>query len=268
MKRSLVVATAATAAAIAVTSAMDASGLTAFSALPLFPLAAIVLLVSRLPSRGAGLRWGAERYHLWAAAYPIVVIGLCAAIALGAGAATLSRVDWSKALGNVALVAVATILVALITEEGFFRGALWAVLRDAGLGRRKTLFWTSVAFALWHISAVTLHTGFDLPRAQVPLFLVNAALMGAIWGTLRLVSGSILVSSVSHGLWNGLAYGLFAYGGKVGALGVARTDIFGPEVGVVGVTLNALAIVAILLSARRQFSDAAPTAPVQVVIAP
>ena len=84
---------------------------------------------------------------------------------------------------------------------------------------------------------MTLSTGFDLPRAQVPLFLVNAALMGAIWGALRLVSDSIVVSSVSHGLWNGLAYALFGYG-------------------------------TVLVYARRQFSDDAPTAPVQVVIAP
>ena len=69
----------------------------------------------------------------------------------------------------------------------------------------------------------------SLLRAQIPLFLLNAAVLGAAWGVLRLRGGSILVSSVSHGLWNGLAYALFGYGTKVGALGIARTDIYGPD---------------------------------------
>ena len=62
--------------------------------------------------------------------------------------------------------------------------------------------------------------------------------MGLIWGMLRLISGSAVVASVSHAVWNGLAYGLFAYGTKVGALGVTETSIFGPEVGYAGLALN------------------------------
>jgi uncharacterized protein len=142
------------------------------------------------------------------------------------------------------------------------------VLGSAGLGRGRTLIWSSIAFALWHVSAVTLPTGFDLPRAQIPLFLINAAVLGAAWGVLRLRAGSILVSSVSHGVWNGIAYALFGYGTKIGALGIARTDIYGPEVGVVGLTLNVLALGVLLLRARPHFSDAIPTAPVHAVIAP
>jgi len=268
MTRALTLAIAATALAIAVTSIMDASGLTAFSALPLFPLAGI-LIASRRSWHGAGLRWGAGRDYAWALAYPAIVIGLCAAVALGSGdSPTLARVNWAKALGNVGLITVATFVIALITEEGFFRGALWAVIGDAGLQRRATLAWTTIAFALWHVSAVTLPTGFDLPRARVPLFLINAAVLGGMWGILRLRSGSIVVSSVSHGLWNGLAYTLFGYGTKVGALGITRTDIYGPEVGVVGLTLDLLALGITILLARRHFSDPIPTAPIHAVIAP
>ena len=268
MNRSLAVAVGATAVAIVVTSTMDASGLTAFSALPLFPLAGAVLLAMRASRGDAGLRLGSVRDYMRAVAYPVIVIGLCAAIALGTGGATLARVSWGRALGNVALVAAATVVVALITEEGFFRGALWAALGNAGLGRSGTLLWTSVAFALWHVSAVTLPTGFDLPRAQIPLFLLNAAILGAAWGVLRLRGGSILVSSMSHGLWNGMAYALFGYGTKVGSLGIARTDIYGPEVGVVGLTLNAVALGVLLVGARPHFSDPTPTAPVHVLSAP
>jgi hypothetical protein len=120
-----------------------------------------------------------------------------------------------------------------------FPRALWASRR------RRPLLFTSIAFALWHVSAVTLPTGFDLPVAQIPVFLVNAAVMGAIWGVLRDISGSLVVSSVSHGVWNGLAYALFGYGTKGGALGIRHTAIYGPEVGLVGLALNALVLFAV-----------------------
>jgi hypothetical protein len=98
--------------------------------------------------------------------------------------------------------------------------------------------WSSIAFSLWHWSAVVLKTGFDPPRAQVPVFMVNAMVMGAVWGLLRWISGSVIVSSVSHGLWNGIAYVFFGFGTKVGALGVKNTGLFGPEVGVLGLAVN------------------------------
>ena len=59
-----------------------------------------------------------------------------------------------------------------------------------------------------------------------------------IWGLLRWISGSVVVTSVSHGLWNGGAYVLFGFGSNTGALGVKNTAIFGPEVGVLGLVLN------------------------------
>ena len=54
------------------------------------------------------------------------------------------------------------------------------------------------------------------------------------------VSGSVLVASVAHAVWNAIAYGLFAFGSKVGALGVTETGTYGPEVGWVGLLLNAV----------------------------
>ena len=70
--------------------------------------------------------------------------------------------------------------------------------------------------------------------------MVNAAVLGLIWALLRSISGSIVVSSVCHGLWNGGAYAFFGYGTKVGALGIADTAIYGPEVGILGLGLNIL----------------------------
>jgi membrane protease YdiL (CAAX protease family) len=160
---------------------------------------------------------------------------------------------------NFLSIGVATTVVAIGTEEGFFRGWLFASLQRAGLGPAPVVLWTSVAFALWHISAVSLPTGFDLPAARIPLFIVNAAVIGAIWGILRLMSGSVIVASVSHGLWNGLDYALFAFGTKTGALGIKNTAVFGPEVGVLGLLLNVAFALLLWRLCRSQLRRAAPT---------
>jgi len=72
---------------------------------------------------------------------------------------------------------------------------------------------------------------------------VNGTLIGLSWGLMRLVSGSIIVTSVSHGVWNGMAYGLFGFGEKTGFLGIEKTWLYGPEVGLLGIVFN-LAFVA------------------------
>src|SRR5262249_5957788 len=94
--------------------------------------------------------------------------------------------------------------------------------------------------ALWHISAVTLDPDFKPPTAQIPIYLCNAAVAGAVWGLLRAQSGSIIVSSLSHGLWNGIAYVLFGFGGHAGSLGIRNNAAFGPENGFLGLGLNLL----------------------------
>lgn len=226
--------------AIAVTTTMDATGLSAFSALPLLPLMALFWYLERLPRQSVGFRWGRWSDYGLAALYPIVVIGLLVLISAALGAIDVSHIDGRRVALNLFRVAAATFLVAILTEEGFFRGWLWASLRKTGQTETRTLLWTSLAFALWHVSAVTLKTGFEPPAAQVPIFLVNAAVIGVVWGLLRAISGSVIVSSLSHGVWNGMAYVLFGFGTRVGALGIKNTAILGPEVGILGLTLNVL----------------------------
>ncbi len=227
-------------AAIAITTTMDATGLTNFSALPLCPLFFLFWRVERLPRVDIGFTWGSRRGYGLAVLYPVLVLGLAVAAAWLAGAIDVSATDWSTARKNLLAATIGTALVTVVTEEGFFRGWLWASLTRRGLGARQTLLWTSAAFALWHVSAIVLPTGFDVPRAQIPVFMINATLLGLIWGLLRHASGSVLVASVSHGLWNGGAYVFFGYGREVGALGIANTAVHGPEVGLVGVVLNGL----------------------------
>ncbi len=225
-------------AAIAITTTMDAGGLSAFSALPLFPLMGVFWYLERLSRPSVGFVWGRWSHYGLASLHPVLVVGVVAVASAAAGAVDLSQTNWKKACLNAALVTVSTTLVAIITEEGFFRGWLWASLERAGETPSRVLIWSSIAFSLWHLSAVTLETGFDLPSARIPLFMVNAAVMGAIWGLMRWISGSVIVASLSHGVWNGGAYVLFGFGTKVGALGIKDTAIFGPEAGVLGLALN------------------------------
>jgi hypothetical protein len=88
------------------------------------------------------------------------------------------------------------------------------------------------------------------------LFLVNAAALGAAWGLLRSLSGSILVASVSYGVWNGVAYVLFGFGTEVGALGVAETWLYGPEVGLLGLVLNVAVVATLWHWSRRRATSA------------
>ena len=131
------------------------------------------------------------------------------------------------------------ILMVLITEEGFFRGWLWASLKRSGQSDLQVLCWTSFVFVIWHISAISLDTGFDLPLEEIPIYLINISFLALIWGVLRMISGSVVVPAVSHAVWNAVDYPLFGFGEKVGALGITETQIYGPEVGILGIALGA-----------------------------
>lgn len=225
-------------AAITITTVMDAMDLSAFSALPLAPLLFLFWWWEKFSAREIGFRWGRLADYRMAIFYPLAVLGAATLVAFIGGAVDTSETNWNHFWLNFLAGGASTVLVVIVTEEGFFRGWLWASLLRAGKSETATLVWTSVAFSLWHLSGVALDTGFDLPTAQIPVFMANALFLGLIWGMLRLASGSLLVASVSHGLWNGLNYALFAFGTKTGALGVTQTSIYGPEVGFVGLVLN------------------------------
>jgi uncharacterized protein len=237
--------------AIAVTTTMDATGLSVYSALPLLPLGALLWFLQRLPRTDVGVRLGRPVHYGLALLHPLIVIGVLTALVFAFGVAEPAANLWQSAGKRVLVGSLAGTLAVLLTEEGFFRGWLWGSLRRAGLSDVRVLVWSSIAFAAWHISAVTLPTGFNPPAAQVPVFLLNALVMGLIWGQLRWVSGSILVPSFCHAVWNAVAYSLYGFGTKVGALGVRNTSVFAPEVGILGLVLNVLFAAALYLLYRR-----------------
>ncbi len=243
MKRSWIWPLIGVCVAIAITSAMDATGLANFSSLPLFPLLALFWYLQRFSARDVGFAWGGSRAPLCyglAILYPVVVMGLIIGVAALTGALHTAPPPHHKhsVWMILSINILSTIPIGLLTEEGFFRGWLWASLKRAGQGNAALVILTSVAFALWHWSSVILPTGFNPPLSQVPVFMLNATVLGAIWAMLRLASGSLLVSSVSHSVWNGLAYVLFGFGTGVGTLGIANTSLYGPEIGVLGLLMN------------------------------
>lgn len=225
--------------AVAITTTMDAVGLSAFSALPLCALM-LLFWYEHPPRARLGFTLGRWSHYGLAVLHPVVVIGTIAITAAAAGGIEAQDIDWRRAGINLAVQSLATMLIAMVTEEGFFRGWLWGSLERTGMPQTRVLLWTSAAFSIWHLSSVTFDTGFDPPVSQVPLYMLNAFMMGTIWGLLRWISGSIVVASVSHAIWNALAYVLFGFGTSVGALGIEDTALYGPEVGLMGLVLNAL----------------------------
>lgn len=222
--------------AIAATAVMDVVGL--INVVPLVLLFLLFWYLQRLSRAEIGLTWGRWRDYAVAVFYPALVLGLVGLIAWLSGAVKLAAIDWANTVFMLVIYILANGLGALVTEEGFFRGWLWASLQRAGVTERGVLVWTSLAFAAWHVSTALLPTAFHLPLAQVPIYILNAAVIGLIWALMRLRSGSIVVTSVSHGVWNGLAYVLFGMGTTLGALDIHNTGVFGPEVGLVGLALN------------------------------
>jgi membrane protease YdiL (CAAX protease family) len=231
--------------AVAATTTMDATGLSTFSAFALLPLMFLFWYLDRLSRAEIGFKWGTRAGYGIATLYPLIVMGAITVVATCARAIDFSKTNWNKAALNFAILMISTFLVAIVTEEGFFRGWLWGSLRRRRVKETHAVLWSSIAFAAWHISAVTLDPDFKPPAAQVPVFLINAAAIGAIWGLLRWISGSILVSSLSHGVWNALAYVFFGFGTRTGALGISNTAIFGPEIGILGLFLNLIFLFAL-----------------------
>ena len=227
-------------AALVITTAMDAGGLAMFSSLALLPLALLFWFLGRYARREMGLVLGGGAGYRWALLYPAVVPGALTLAAFASGAVDLTEADWNQAGMNLALMATTGMLGTLLTEEGFFRGWLWAALKRVGQGDRAALVATSAIFSLWHLSAVVLETDFAPPRALVPVFMANATLLGLNWGLLRQMSGSVLPAAVSHAVWNALVYTLFGFGEKAGELGVTQTWLFGPELGMLGPAGNGI----------------------------
>ena len=219
-------------------------------ALLLLPLLLIFWFLQRFSRREMGFVLGRPRHYSLGLLHPVLVISLMVMVAWMAGATNMENTDWSRVGLDFALMALTTILAALVTEDGFFRGWLWAALQRAGLSPSGVALWTGIAFGVWHLPYAILDAGYD-PFTELPLFIINASIIGFAWGLLRLISGSVIVPSVVHGIWNGAVYVLFNRGSEIGALGIQETAIFGPEAGLLGLALNVAYTIGLWLWYRR-----------------
>jgi membrane protease YdiL (CAAX protease family) len=194
----------------------------------------------RLTRREVGVAAGDAKSYAIAIAYPVAIIGCVAAGAWIAGLIDLSAYSATTTFRRISLNLLVTFVFALITEEGFFRGALWGSCARAGFSPAATLLWTSVAFGLWHLAVPLIEPDFAQPMTKVPQYVIGATVFGVAMGLLRMRSGSIVVPSFCHALWNAAVYTLFGTGEKVGQLGIADTGVWDPERGYAGLVLAIL----------------------------
>jgi membrane protease YdiL (CAAX protease family) len=192
--------------------------------------------------------------------HPVFVLSLLALVAWAAGATNIQNPAWSTIALEFAFAALLTMLVTLIGEDGFFRGWLWASLKHAGLNEHRVVLVTGIAFGLWHLPYGILDTGFN-PFTELPLYIFNASLIGVAWGLLRLISGSVVVTAVTHGIWNATVYVFFNRGAEIGVFGIQDIATYGPEAGGIGLALNLVYTLGLWVWYRRAASrQVVPTA--------
>ena len=233
-------AIAASLVAIATTATMDLNGLGVFSALTLIFVSLGFYFSNKPTKRELGLTWGKGSDYLTALSYPAMITVLTILISTGLLGETIQLSEKKAVYINLAAGLIIGPLMVLITEEGFFRGWLWATLKRTGLSNQQVLTVTTLVFTVWHITAVTTGGSYGLPNAQVPVYLINVVLMSLVWGHLRAATGSVIVPTLCHAVWNAIIYGCFGFGENVGALGFEQTHLLGPEVGYLGILLNGL----------------------------
>ncbi len=204
-----------------------------------------VWAAQRLSRREVGIATGDGRSWLAALAYVVGIVGIVALGAWGARLVDLAHYSSATVARRLSLNFLVTFVLTLLTEDGFFRGALWGSCARAGFSPAKTVLWTSIVFGLWHLPVPILDPDFAQPLGKVPQYVIGSTAFGVAMALLRLRSGSIVVPSACHALWNASVYTFFGAGENVGQLGVADPSIWDPEHGYAGLLL-ALAAAALM----------------------
>ncbi|MFV1986836.1 MAG: CPBP family intramembrane glutamic endopeptidase [Gemmatimonadota bacterium] len=220
---------------------MKLTGDATWYALPLLAALVVVAWRGRLTREELGLT-GGRGFYGHATLLPLVVVGCVVWLATLFGVARVGETPLGLLGLQVSTMAVLTTFGAILTEDGFFRGALWGALQRAGRSADEILIWTSTAFVIWYVPILWMTPSPVLGAEAFLVHVVNTWLLAFCWGLLRLVSGSIVVVAWSHGLWNGLAYTLFGFGAARGAMGVVDPLRFDPERGWAGIAINATAV--------------------------
>ncbi len=233
---------AATAAALILSPVLLAvSGESATYNIALVVLMLAVWFGQKLSRREVGFVIGDRASYVAAVGYVFVIVGIVAIGAWASGLIDLKDYSHMTAFRRLTLNSLITFLLTLVMEDGFFRGTLWGSCERAGYSPTKTLIWTSVAFGLWHLMVPILDPDFAQPLSKVPQYVIGSTAFGFAMGALRMRSGSIIIPSLCHGLWNGSVYTFFGAGEKTGLLGITDTNIWDPERGYSGLVLTIIA---------------------------
>ena len=224
--------------AICITSTMDANGYGMWSAFILIPLFAGFAWFGKHSRKELGIIVGNKSYYALSVLLPVLLVSLVSGTALLTGHTDTTETNWNNTWFNISMASSIGILMVMLTEEGFFRGLLWSLSIRSGHSARFTLWSTTAAFVAWHLSAVFLAEEYTPPAMQIPIYLVNATLLGLIWGLMRQLSDSIWPPAIYHAVWNGLVYEFYGFGERIGDLGVTATWLYGPEIGLAGLVVN------------------------------
>ena len=93
----------------------------------LLPVLLICWYLQRFSRKEMGFVVGRADYYGLGLLHPVLVLSLLALVAWAAGAVNVENANWSGIALIFAIQALATMLVTLVTEDGFFRGWLWAI---------------------------------------------------------------------------------------------------------------------------------------------
>ena len=225
-------------------------------ALVIFPLVLVLVYWTKMNGKELGLEFGRLRDYLWAVLYPLGICLAIAVIALITG--NIGPLNYpNETTGKIVYTLLYTFIVALATEEGFFRGWLFGILERDRIDPRLILIFTAVAFASWHLPLFLLDPSFT--GSMLPIYITGGIISGLIFGLLRYISGSIIVSSFSHAIWNTLVYSLFGIGSGIGILGIKTTNIFSPESGLLGLACGIVFMVILWLWTSKKVGFEYPT---------
>lgn len=164
---------------------------------------------SRLP---LGLsRSGREAWGL-ALLLPLPILAVSYGLAWASGMAVFTAPAESGWIPDLLINLVINFLIItlfVVSEEIGFRGYLMPRLQE--LGDKQAIILSGFLHGVWHLPLILL-TPFYLAEGNrlltVPLFLLLLTAAGAIYGTLRLATGSLWPGVILHGAFN-VFLGLF-----------------------------------------------------------
>ena len=222
----------------------------------IFPIILILAYWTKMNGKELGLEFGSLRDYVWAILYPVSICSVIIVIALATG--NINGIQYfDGTAGKIAYLFLYTLILAFATEEGFFRGWLFGILERGKINPKWILLLTALAFASWHLPLFFLSSSFTL--SMLPIYITGGIIGGLTFGLLRYISGSIIVASFSHALWNTLVYILFGFGSTIGILGIKMTNIFSPESGLLGLAFGIVFLVILWFWASKKIGFSYPT---------